>query len=223
MDTLDLLMHPVRLRIVHAMSGGRILTTSDLCARLPDVPKTTVYRHVALLAEAGVLEVEGEQRVHGAVERRYRLRRERTVIDQEAAASMSLEDHRRVFAAAMAALLAEFNTYLDRDHADPTADSVGYRQIPLWLNQGELAELIGEVRSAIVSKLDNKPTPDRSLHLLSPILFPIEEPSPQRTGKQAAAATEPEPAGPVKRSGGAPRRGSGRRRPPHAEAIHGSG
>jgi DNA-binding transcriptional ArsR family regulator len=196
MDTLDLLLHPVRLRIVHAMSGGRILTTSDLCTRLPDVPKTTVYRHVALLAEAGVLEVEGEQRVHGAVERRYRLRRERTVIDQEAAASMSLEDHRRLFAAAMAALLAEFNTYLDRDHADPNADSVGYRQIPLWLNQDELAELISEVRSAVVSKLDNKPTPDRSLHLVSPILFPIEEPPPHRTGKQAAAATEPGPARP---------------------------
>jgi hypothetical protein len=119
---------------------------------------------------------------------------------------MSLEDHRHLFAAAMAALLAEFSTYLDRDHADPTADSVGYRQIPLWLNQAELAGLIGEMRNAIASKLDNKPTPDRSLHLLSPILFPIEEPSPRRTGKQAAAATEPEPAGPVKRSGGAPRR-----------------
>ena len=79
-------------------------------------------------------------------------------------------------AAAMTALLAEFNTYLDRDHADPTGDSVGYRQIPLWLSQAELAELIGEMRNVIVSKLDNKPTPDRSLHLLSPILFPIEEP-----------------------------------------------
>ncbi|WP_344842114.1 helix-turn-helix domain-containing protein [Nonomuraea dietziae] len=89
MDMLGLLLHPVRLRIVHAMSGERTRTTSDLCARLPDVPKTTVYRHVGLLAEAGVLEVESEQRVHGAVERRYRLRREQAVIDRDAAASMS--------------------------------------------------------------------------------------------------------------------------------------
>ena len=82
----------------------------------------------SLLAEAGRLEVVDEQRVHGAVERRYRLRRERTVIEADAAASMSLEDHRHGFAAAMAALIAEFNAYLDRDHADPTADSVSYRQ-----------------------------------------------------------------------------------------------
>lgn len=184
-NTLDLLLHPVRLRIVHAMSGGRTRTTSDLCARLPDVSKATVYRHVSLLVEAGLLEGAGEQRVRGAVERRYRLHRTRAVIDPDAAAAMSLEEHRHGFAAAMGALLAEFNTYLDREHADPTADSVSYRQYPLWLNQDELAALISEIHSAIVSKMDNKPTADRSAHLLSTILFPIEEQLPHRIDKQA--------------------------------------
>jgi DNA-binding transcriptional ArsR family regulator len=178
-DVLDLVLHPVRLRIVHAMSGGRTRTTSDLCASLPNVPKTTLYRHVGLLAEAGLLEVVGEQRVHGAVERRYRLRRERPVIDADAATSMSLEDHRHGFAAAMAALLAEFNAYLDREHADPTADSVSYRQFPLWLNQEELAELIGQIRSAIVSTWNNEPAPDRRPHLLSTILFPTGAARPE--------------------------------------------
>jgi hypothetical protein len=46
----------------------------------------------------------------------------------------------------------------------PTADLVGYRQIPRWLNQDELAELINEIRSILVPKIDNKPAPDRSLH-----------------------------------------------------------
>jgi hypothetical protein len=180
-DPLDLLLHPVRVRIVHVMAGGRILTTSDLCDRLPDVPKTTMYRHVGLLASEGVLEVEGEQRVHGAVERRYRLRRKRAVIDRDVAASMSLEDHRQGFAAAMAALLGEFNAYLDREHADPFADSVGYVQVPLWLSQGELAGLIGQVRDALLAQRDNEPTPDRSLYLASPILFPIGELPPRGT------------------------------------------
>ena len=175
MNTRDLLLHPVRLRIVHAMAGGRVRTTSDLCARLPDVSKATVYRQVSLLVEGGMLEVADERRVHGAVERRYRLHRARAVIDQEAAASMSLEEHRQGFAAAMAALVAEFNTYLDRENADPTADLVGYRQIPLWLSRDEVAELISEVGNVVLPKMDNKPASGRSLHLLSPILFPIEE------------------------------------------------
>ncbi len=183
MDTLELLLHPVRLRILHSMSGGRIRTTSDLCASLPDVSKATVYRHVALLVEGGLLEVAGEQRVYGAVERQYRLHRP-PVIDRDTAASMSLEEHRHGFAAAMAALVAEFNTYLDREHADPTADSVGYRQIPLWLNQDEVAELVGEIRRLVVANMENKPGPDRSLHLLSPILFPIEELPQHRTDER---------------------------------------
>ncbi len=65
---------------------------------------------------------------HGAVERHYRLRQERAVVDADMAAAMSLDDHRRAFAAGMAAVLAEFNAYLNRDSADPTADQVDYRQ-----------------------------------------------------------------------------------------------
>ncbi|WP_227998521.1 helix-turn-helix domain-containing protein [Nocardia australiensis] len=173
MDSMELLAHPVRLRIVHAMSGGQTLTTAQLCARMPDVSKATVYRHVELLATGGILEVVGEQRVRGAVERRYRLRRERAVIDADQVASASPEDHRGIFTAAMATLLAEFNTYLDHNGADPTKDLVGYRQHAIWLDPEELAGLITDLRAAIVPRIKNKPGQGRSQYLLSPILFPI--------------------------------------------------
>ncbi|GII53757.1 transcriptional regulator [Planotetraspora thailandica] len=176
MDAVDLLLHPVRLRIVHAMSGGRALTTAELCALLPDVSKATVYRHVGLLADGGLLDVDGEQRVRGAVERRYRLNRPRTVIDAATAAAVPAEEHRRVFAVAMATLLAEFNAYLDREQADPAADLVGYRQHALWLSPDERAEMIRDLREVIVARMGNEPAPGRIRHLLSPILFPAEEP-----------------------------------------------
>ncbi|UKY48039.1 helix-turn-helix domain-containing protein [Streptomyces inhibens] len=178
MDIAELLLHPVRLRVVHALSGGRELTTGELCARMPEVSRVTVYRHVALLAEAGFLEVAEEHRVRNVVERRYRLRRDRPSIDGDAAAAMSLEDHRRGFAAAMAVLIAEFNAYLDRDGANPTADSVSYRQGTLWLSPDELTGLIGKLVSALQPHLGNQPIPGRAPYLLSPILFPTAPPSP---------------------------------------------
>src|SRR5436189_6180017 len=104
MEILDLIAHPIRLRIVHALSGGRTLTTGELCARMPDVPKASAYRHVGLLAAGGVIEAETEQRIRGAVERRYRLRRERAAIDSTTAASLSAEQPRRGFRAAPASL-----------------------------------------------------------------------------------------------------------------------
>jgi hypothetical protein len=84
----------------------------------------------------------------------------------------------------MAALVAEFNTYLDQGHADPTADKVGYRQIPLWLSQEEQAELISQIHTILVAHMDNQPGPDRRLHLLSPILFPIGNLERNQTGLQ---------------------------------------
>jgi hypothetical protein len=171
-NAIELLMHPVRLRIVATLSGGQDLTTTQLCASLHDVSKVTVYRQIALLVEGGCIEVAGEQRVRGAVERRYRLRQGRPVIDANAAADMSLEDHRRGFAAAMAVLIAEFNSYLDRDDANPVADGVGYRQTALWLNPDELAQLGREIREVMQPVIANKPAPGRVPYLLSPIIFP---------------------------------------------------
>lgn len=192
MDSLELLAHPVRLRIVHAMSGGQTHTTTQLCARLPDVSKATVYRHVEILAAAGILEVASEQRVRGAVERSYRLRRERAVIDADTVASATPEAHRAVFATAMATLLAEFNAYLDRENADPAADPVGYRQHAVWLSPGEVTDLIDDLRAVILPRLRNSPTPDRAQYLLSPILFPVggpldTEPNP---GASSTPATD---------------------------------
>jgi DNA-binding transcriptional ArsR family regulator len=157
-DTFELLVHPVRLRIVHALSGGDPLTTAQLCARLPDVSQATVYRHVSVLTDAGVLAVDGEHRVRGAVERSYRLEREKATIDAATAASAGPDEHRQVFAVAMATLIAEFNAYLD--HGDPRP----------------LEGLITDLRAAILPRLRHEPAPGRRQHLLSPILFPTVTP-----------------------------------------------
>ncbi len=174
MNSTELLLHPVRLRIVHAVIDGEPFTTSDLCAKLPDVSQATIYRQVALLAAGGLLKVDGEERVRGAVERTYRLQVARTAMSADEIAAMSVDDHQRGFAAAIAALVGEFNAYLGRDGADPLADSVSYRQFSLWLSDDEKAAFIEEVVAAIRSRADHGPAPERRRHLVSTILFPTD-------------------------------------------------
>jgi predicted ArsR family transcriptional regulator len=179
MDALDLLLHPVRMRIVHVLTGERTHTTAEVCARLPDIPKTTVYRHIGLLVDGGVLEVAAEHRVRGAVERHFRVRRDRVVIAPDAGASMSRDEHRRGFATAMATLLAEFDTYLDRDDADPYADGVGYRQGVTWLTADEHAELTEALRTELASRGHPTPVPGARPYLFSAIFFPTDAPEPE--------------------------------------------
>jgi DNA-binding transcriptional ArsR family regulator len=171
-DTTELLLHPVRLRIVHATFDGQLFTTSDLRERMPDVSKATMYRQVALLVDNGLMEIDGEERKRGAVERRYRLQPARTIIDADAAAAMTKDDHRRGFGASLATLLAEFGSYLDQETADPTADMVSYRQAPLWLSDDEKRALYEALLEAIRPHLSNPPRPNRRRHLLAAIMFP---------------------------------------------------
>lgn len=175
MNTVELLLHPVRLRIVHAFAGQLNLTIAELGGRLPDVPRTTLYRHVGLLADACVLEVTSERRVHGGVERTYRLNRTRTRITPGEAAAMTRDDHRSAFAAAVAALLADFNAYLDQPDADPVADMVGYLQVPLWLSRDELASMLENERAVLAERARNERAPGRRAYVLSPILFPLRD------------------------------------------------
>ena len=71
MRMTELILHPVRIRIVQAAMDGATITTSELCARMPDISKATMYRHVATLVEGGLFKIVGEERVRGAVERSY--------------------------------------------------------------------------------------------------------------------------------------------------------
>lgn|SRR6185312_13671874 len=178
MDMLELLVHPVRLRIVHAMRGDRTLTTARLCALIPNVSKATVYRHVEALAAGGLLEVAEEHRVRGAVERAYRLRADRAALGAEVSQAMTpqarRDAYRRAFAIATAVLAAEFDAYLDDEDADPVADLVGFRQHAVWLDPDELRSLITELQAVIAPRLGNKPEGARSRYLLSPIHFPTE-------------------------------------------------
>lgn len=135
-----------------------------------------VYRHIDLLANAGILEVAQERWVRGAVERVYRLRPDRAAVTSETGTPPSPDDYWRVFATALAVLTAEFEAYLGRKDADPARDLVGFWQHAIWLSRQELEQLIAGLRQPIAPWLSNQPTPDRARYLLSPVLFPMEQP-----------------------------------------------
>jgi len=178
----ELLLHPVRMRLVNAMYAGRTLTTSELCARLPDLPKATVYRHVESLVSGGVFEVESERRARGAVERRYRLAEGGASVDSETARSMTLEDHRRGFTAAMAALISDFNAYLDRDDAHPMVDEVSYRQLTIWLRPSERSRVVRDVWRILRVLMNNKGGAGREAYMFSPVFFPTGTQRPVKKG-----------------------------------------
>jgi DNA-binding transcriptional ArsR family regulator len=193
---LELLLHPVRLRLVHAMDMAGMLTTSQLCGALLDVPKATVYRQVERLVRGGIFEVERSRQVRGAVERLYRLAPGGAVVGVEAARSMKAEDHRRGFTAAMGALIGDFNAYLDRGAADPMADEVSYRQFTIWLRPTERSRLVRAFERTLRTIINNKPAADRDAYRISTVFFPTSARQPiEGSGKGFARTRRSIPPG----------------------------
>jgi hypothetical protein len=172
MASADLLLHPVRLRVVQAFLGDRVLTTAELHDLLPDVPTASLYRHVATLADAGLLTVVSERRVRGAAERSYRLVVEAASVAPADTAGMSAEDHGRAFTTFVGALLADFGRYLERGDVDPARDGVGYRQAALWLDEEEFADFLADVRAVVGRRLQNQAGGQRRRRLVSTVLMP---------------------------------------------------
>jgi hypothetical protein len=170
--TADLLLHPVRLRIVKAFVGDRALTTSQLRAELDDVPAASLYRHVARLVDAGVLSVVAERRVRGAVERTYVLRLMAAEVGIDEIEKMSPDDHRQMFITLVAGLLGDFDRYLARGKIDPLRDGVAFRTAGLWLTDGEFEDLAIDMARVLQPRLANPPKPGRTLRLLTTVLLP---------------------------------------------------
>ena len=173
MTSSELLLHPVRLRIVRAFLPDRELTTTQLRGLLPDVSTPTIYRQVATLADAGVLEVASQRQVRGTTERTYRLPPGAASIGPAEAATWSLEQHRSAFTAFVAGLLADFDRYLDRGDVDLGRDQVGYRQAALNLTDEELTELLTEIREAVARRM-SLPAEGRPRRVVTTILMPAD-------------------------------------------------
>ncbi len=172
MASAELLLHPVRLRIVQSLLGGRTRTTGQLREDLPDVAPATLYRHVATLLEADLIQVVDERRVRGAVERSYQLRDSAPSVGAEEAAGMTVEEHRQAFLTFVAGLLGAFDRYLGNGDVDLGRDLVGYRQAALNLTDEETRELMADLGAVLRARLDHPPAPGRVRRMLTTVLMP---------------------------------------------------
>ncbi|MEV0799707.1 helix-turn-helix domain-containing protein [Kribbella sp. NPDC050281] len=164
----ELLLHPVRWRIVQRVLG-RELTTTELKHDLPDVPATSLYRHVAVLIEAGYLTVVRERRVRGTTERTLSLDQTKVGrIDEREARAMTPEQHRQAFLLMLTRLAADFDRFVERGDLYSRLDQLGYSQLALYVDADDLTTLREGLNALLEPHLQEQPGKERlTLSLVS--------------------------------------------------------
>lgn len=125
MELAEIVMNPVRQRIFQYLLLHETGTVKEIRKALPDVPGASLYRHMKLLTESGILAVVGENRIRGTVESIYSLNRS-----------------------------ASFARYFSGGGADPRRDMLLMTTCTLTLTDEEFTGFLTEINQTALKYMD---------------------------------------------------------------------
>ena len=165
----DVVLHPVRLRIIQQL-GGRSRTTTQLRQALPDVAQATLYRHVAALLEAGVVAVVDERRSRGAIERTLALGKRMAAVDRTELLAMDTAQLRTAFLTFLGDVAGDFDRLLDSDSAQ-ARELIGFARTTLHVDTEDLASIQAGLAELLAPYLTERDDHRHRVHLAT-ILLP---------------------------------------------------
>lgn len=180
----DLLLHPVRMRIMQAV-GLRQVTAQQLAREMPDIPQASLYRNINTLATAGILTVVQERRVHNTLEKTYALAHGGTFLTPEDLKNGRPEEYIRIFTRYLGQLLGYYTRYIQRGAVDFVRDTVGFEMLPVHLSEAEAKELAEGLGALLLPYLKNEPSPERRRHILGLMFLPDAAGAPLAAGSEA--------------------------------------
>lgn len=145
MEMAEIVMNPVRQRIFQYLLVHETGTVKEIRKALPDVPSASLYRHMKILTEHGILTVIGENRIRGTVESIYQLNKSALEIEDANGGAVQ---------SALLGICASFAKYFSGDSPDPKKDMLLMTTCTLTLNDTEFMDFLTEINQVAVKYMD---------------------------------------------------------------------
>ena len=174
---LDLVIHPIRYRIIVEISGAR-MTAKDLAKAMPDIPQATLYRHINALVEGGIISVVAENPVRGTVERVYAIEDNAVNLSPEDIQDMTKEDYERAATVFFTSFLGDVARYLDskgEGKIDPYTDGMSISKVQLHLTDEEFEVMNQQICDLMLAAMQNEPSPERKRRIFAYMFIPTED------------------------------------------------
>ena len=162
MNIAELVMNSVRQRILQYILLNKSATVNDLSAALSDVPKPSIYRHVRILFENGVIVVSNEKKIRGTIEKTYSL--------AEPNSAGSEEDVSSVIQNYLLKLMMTFSAYFKSENPQPEKDMLCVGGVTLMLTDEQMMNFLQDYSKLISKAMEIKPNENskpRSMTLIS--------------------------------------------------------
>jgi hypothetical protein len=167
-DINEIILNPVRMRIIQELSTGQTITANKLCERISDVPRTTMYRHINILIDYNILSVVSEKKVRGSLERTL------AINITEISKHNNIENAAQNAFGFLMSNYVKFHKYFNGENADPARDLIFLNNTVLMMSDTEFSQFIEELRQLIL-KYNFELAENRKVRDISIISSPVEE------------------------------------------------
>jgi len=164
----EIIMNPVRQRIVQYLMLHDSGTVREMEKELSDIPRPSLYRHVNILLDAGCIRVIAEQGIRGAVERRFAL------VEQPMGESPSMAEVDQLIQGTLMSIASDFSRYFAGGDVDPQRDMLSVSASTLMLSDVEMLEFLQRIGSVINDYVQNGPGEGRKARRMCLISSPTE-------------------------------------------------
>lgn len=138
MEKLELILHPIRMQIIMVCANQR-KTPQEIAAKLPNIAQTTLYRHINLLIDGGILTVTRESKIRGTVERELALVTDATIVTPADFAKLSPEQQAQHFTTFISMIVGDFK--LAQEYRPTTFPLAIYGRRLLYASIEEIEEI----------------------------------------------------------------------------------
>ena len=171
-DFTDVIMNPVRQRIIQYFILHEKGTPAQIHEDLSDVPKASLYRHIKILFEAGCIEVVEEKQVRGTIEKTYAL------VSNPIGEEPTVEDVSSLIYSSLMSIQTSFVKYFSREDVDAAKaqqDMIMLQASTLMMSDEEFMEFLQKMGEVIAPYVRNQPGEGRKPRRLTIISSPPEE------------------------------------------------
>lgn len=165
MNMAEVIMNPVRQRIIQFLMVHDKGTVKEIKSKLSDVPTPSLYRHVKILAENSVIVVSEENRIRGTVESVYELNPNALIVEDEDGMSVQVS---------LMSICTAFAKYFASGHADPRRDMLMLTSCTLMLTDDEFGNFLNEINELAMKYISKEPTEGSSPRQITLISSPCE-------------------------------------------------
>lgn len=120
------------------------MTATELCGKISDVPRTTMYRHINVLLDNSIVSVVSEKKIRGSLERTLALNIE------EISKHNTLENASRNALGFLMNKYARFRNYFSGENPDPAKDRIFLNNFVLMMDDREFDQFLSELRELVL-------------------------------------------------------------------------